>query len=308
MARSHTAARREAIAWTHAELKRIVDSSELTHSRQWIRGQYPILIVRVRTNPDESHTPAHANAFHDRITMTLAQNVTRAEVRYTLVHELGHLIPGTSPKGTGRCRIVHGKPFHVAMATIFEQAFGQDVSWAIPDKVSWSCSAYTDGAICEWLNKQEDGEQPVYVCGRRRRRAPRWIIEPVRVHDGHNAMVRVRLTPTALTYLESYIMECAEDGDRLAEAIRGAERDGRGWRMLIHEEDVLCFKGKVENARSFCWREPGPCRSMSRLDEACEHWLNGRLWDASTASYRQNQGFYGGDTFSVLDLKRRLRS
>jgi|APSaa5957512535_1039671.scaffolds.fasta_scaffold13827_6 hypothetical protein len=303
MARSHAAARREALAWTHAELKRIVDSSELTQTRQWTRGQYPTLIVRVRTNPDESYTPARAYGFRDRITMTLAQNVTRAEVRYTLVHELGHLIPGTSPKGTGRCRIVHGNPFHVAMATIFEQAFGQDVSWAIPDKVSWSCSAYTDGAICEWLNKQEDGAQPVYSYRNGRRRTPRWILEPAR-----HGRVKVRLTPTALSYLESYVMERAEDGDPVAEAIRAAERDGPGWRMFIHEEHILLFQGGVTNTRSFCWEEPGPCRSMSRLNEACDHWLGGQLWDASTANYRKDLGFSGGSTFPISELRRRLPS
>ena len=95
-------------------------------------------------------------AFHtfddQRVTVTLPWPPPPwSEVRWLLTHEVAHLVPGATVKGSGSKRILHGPTWQAAFCRLAETAHGIDCWSGCGDTVIWSRDRGVDRVLRDAL-------------------------------------------------------------------------------------------------------------------------------------------------------------
>ena len=105
------------------------------------------LSIRFRQS---NHTSGHARGSR-KVVITVSPLTPWWEVQWLLTHELAHCVRGTSPKGRGRNRIVHGPRWQTAFCRIAERAHKVDCWDGWTDGTVWSRTRGVDRLLSEAL-------------------------------------------------------------------------------------------------------------------------------------------------------------
>lgn len=101
-----------------------------------------------------NYTSGHASGSYT-VRITISPLTPWWEIQWLLTHELAHCVRGTSPRGSGRKRIVHGPKWQEAFCRIAERAHDIDCWAECGSTVVWSRRRGVDKLLADAL-KLED--------------------------------------------------------------------------------------------------------------------------------------------------------